>query len=130
MERLAQSTRTWVIGQLGIIVKSPACSSTVATTILQFLATVAFANAGPKAHKSKVTHVQGLSSCQVPLSEEIRALAAARTAAIATDALPCARSQEVQGDAVAATAALVPANGAGKHAPKLPKALTCLLHKV
>lgn len=124
-ERVAQSTRVWVIGQLGIIVKSPACTSAVAETVLQFLSTVAFAAAGPDAHASAVEHVRGLGGCRVPLSEAVRSLAAARTAAIATDALPCAR-----GAAAGDGAEAPPANGAAKHAAKKPKALICLLHKV
>eukprot|EP00892_Ulva_mutabilis_P000043 jgi/Ulvmu1/10039/UM059_0089.1 len=133
MDRVARSTRTWIIGQLGIIVKSPACSESVAVTILHFLATVAYAQAGAKAKKSKVGHVKGLGSCLVPLSDEIRGLAASRTAAIATDALPCTREADgaERGAAEgAADEAVVPAQATGKQTSKKHKALTCLLPKV
>lgn len=128
IERMAQSTRTWVIGQLGIIVKSPACSSSIVVTILEFLATVAFAQAGQKASNSKVAHVQGLGTCKIPLSKAIRSLAVARTAAIATDALPCVRNGP-NGEA-AASEALLPVTGLEAQAHKKPKAFVCLLHKV
>lgn len=133
LERIAQSTRTWIIGQLGIIVKSPACSESVAVTILEFLATVAFAEAGAKAKKSKVAHVKGLGGCTIPLSDEVRGLAAARTAAIATDALPCTREKdqrEQAADAAAPEENVMPAQATGKQTSKKHKALTCLLHKV
>lgn len=58
--------------------------------MLQFLATIAFVEIGPKGSKSKLVPVKLLAASEVEFSEELRSFAVARVASLATDRLPCA----------------------------------------